>query len=451
MTPNILRSTRKLASRLLKCGNAEGAIEAWKELIQADPGDLESRINLVRTLADLGRRQDAKPHLDILFSATTNDIEHDRRMAVMLHRIGQEEDAVPYVRRVAEMEAGRTPGAIVTHRGERILFEQDGRVGNANYAFYRGERPGIAPNDRSFTRQNILTEYFAKGLMPERPFVDETTRIAAFGSCFAEHISAYLDSLGYHLATRRKTASYLARMGEGIVNSYAIRQQFEWAWERKQPEVALWRGYDGAMLGYDEEARLATRLIFDAADLFIITLGLSEVWYDEPTGEVFWSTVPAEHFDPTRHKFRVATFTENLENLRAIHALVQQYRPEAALVFTLSPIPLAATFRPIACTAADSASKAILRAALDEFGRTTPATERGPYYFPSYEIALRAFDYPYLDDRRHLRPEVLDLNMAVFERYYCKTGLTDEDLVARLGEARRQVAARRAAPDNKEA
>ena len=331
MTPDSLRSTRKLASRLLRSGDGEGAIEAWKEVIQGDPGDLESRINLARTLVELGRRQDAEPHLDILFSTTSDDIEHDRRMAVLLHRIGREEDAVPYVRRVAAASTTPASGVVVTHGGDRMLFEQDGKIRRASFSAYRGARPNLAPNDRSFTRPTILTDYFAKGLMPEHPFVDETTRIAAFGSCFAEHISAYLDNLGYHVATRRKTASYLSWMGEGIVNSYAIRQQFEWAWEQRQPQVPLWRGYDGAMLGYDEEARLATRLIFDAADLFIITLGLSEVWYDEPTGEVFWSTVPAEHFDPARHKFRVATFAENLENLRAIHALVQRYRPEAAV------------------------------------------------------------------------------------------------------------------------
>ena len=91
-----------------------------------------------------------------------------------------------------------------------------------------------------------------------------------------------------------------------MVNTYAIRQQFEWAWEGKVPEVSLWHGYDGQEFGYDEAIRLETKRIFDAAEVFIVTLGLSEVWYDEPTGHVFWRAVPKENFDPSRHKFRVA-------------------------------------------------------------------------------------------------------------------------------------------------
>jgi hypothetical protein len=84
---------------------------------------------------------------------------------------------------------------------------------------------------------------------------------------------------------------------------------------------------------------------------------------------------------------------------------------------------------------ADSASKAILRASLDELCRSQ-AMDRNLFYFPSYEIALRSFEHPYMEDRRHVHKHVLDLNMSVFERYYCKTGLTDEDLLQRHQTAR---------------
>ena len=43
----------------------------------------------------------------------------------------------------------------------------------------------------------------------------------------------------------------------------------------------------GAEAVYDQDIRDRTRAIFDRTDVFIITLGLSEVWSNKQTGEVF--------------------------------------------------------------------------------------------------------------------------------------------------------------------
>lgn len=323
----------------------------------------------------------------------------------------------------------------VTPNSKLMFFEQDGALEKATYTYYRGEHANFYPQDKSLEDERVIQNYFMQQLAPAAPFLGSGDCIVAFGSCFASHISEYLDRLDYNVATRRDRAAYISKMGDGIVNTYAIRQQFEWGWESKQPSVELWHGYNAKALGYDETVRVDTKQLFDSADAFIITLGLSEVWYDVPTGEVFWRAIPTEYFDAERHKFRVTSHQENLNNLTAIRSLIRKYRPDAAIVFTVSPIPLTATFRPIACTVADSASKAILRSALDEFCRTHAGDEK-MFYFPSYEISLRAFQHPYMEDRKHLHKHVLDLNMAVFERYFCKTGLTDAELFERFCHAR---------------
>ena len=295
-------------------------------------------------------------------------------------------------------------------------------------AYYRGEHARFHPRDEDRGRADFLHGFFVEGLAPPRPILDREASVVAFGSCFASHITRYLVALGFNVAAKKFKGSYVNTMGDGMVNTHAIRQQFEWAWLGRQPKVELWRGYDGAILGYTRQVRQDTRAMFDSADVFIITLGLSEVWYDEPTGEVFWRAVPREHLDPSRHKFRTVGFGENLENIRTIHRLIREHRPQAAIIFTLSPIPLVATFRPIPCTVADSASKSVLRAALDEFFQAAQPGDDNLFYFPSYEIALQAFEHPFRGDRRHVHRHVLDLNMAVFERYFCDTGLTDEQL-----------------------
>jgi hypothetical protein len=297
-------------------------------------------------------------------------------------------------------------------------------------SFFRGEHANFHPTDESLQQDGFVARYLAGNLMPARPFITKATNIVAFGSCFAANISKYLTARGYNVTTSRDDIAYVARMGDGIVNTFAIRQQFEWAWQNRSPQAALWHSYDADEMRYDEAVRLRTRALFDEADVFIITLGLSEVWYDEPTGEVFWRAVPVDRYDPARHKFRVTTAAENLANLHAIRALIRQHRPEATVVVTLSPIPLVATFRDIPCIVANSVSKAILRAAVDEFHRDCQAQNDRVFYFPSYEIVLNAFNHSFSEDRRHVYGHVLNFNMRVFERYFCDTGLTDAELNA---------------------
>ncbi|MFZ2872183.1 GSCFA domain-containing protein [Zavarzinia sp.] len=306
-----------------------------------------------------------------------------------------------------------------------------------NYTFYRGEGARFLPMRAGMAAPEGLALQVLEGWMPAEPFIDQDTTIVAFGSCFAGHIGRYLSNLGFDVATRKDDKAYVSKLGDGIVNVFAIRQQFEWAWEGLSPSVELWHGYKAEEFGYDEEVRVRTRELFDAADVFIITLGLSEIWYDEPTGEVFWRAVPYEKFDPARHKFRVASSAETLDNLRRIHDLIRKHRPEAVIVFTVSPIPLSATFRPVSCVTANAASKALLRAAIDELYRERHPADPKLFYYPAYEVVTQCFDRPFGDDFRHPLFHVLDVNMKAFERYFCRTGLTDDDLAAVFGEAKR--------------
>ncbi len=303
----------------------------------------------------------------------------------------------------------------------------DGVETKMSRSFHRGETTTFRPHAAGMRRPDALARNVLAGWMPPAPFIGTDSTIVAFGSCFASHISSYLNGLGFDVATSRRGKAYVSSMGDGIVNTYAVLQQFEWAWEGRVPPVPLWHGYNALEFGYDEEVRRDTRDLFDTADVFIITLGLSEIWYDEPTGEVFWRAVPSDAFDPSRHKFRVATVQENKDNIARIHDLIRKYRPEAAIILTLSPVPLSATFRSIGPFTADAVSKASLRAAVDEVLHERSHDPR-LFYFPSYEVVLGCFHHPFQDDLRHPHGHVLDLNMLAFERYFCCTGLEDADL-----------------------
>lgn len=309
---------------------------------------------------------------------------------------------------------------ITLETNERSIgFDVDGEKQSANYTWFRGDHCNFNPAQSNMRDETSVLRHVLHGWLPRKQHITPETKVTAFGSCFAQNISRWLASRNYSVLTKSGDSnSYVVRFGEGMVNTFVIRQQFEWAFEGTRYEEELWHDYSAESHGYDEEIRKETHGLFMETDIFILTLGLSEVWYDEKTGGVFWRAVPRDKYDSERHKFRVSTVAENKENLRVIYNLIRKHRPEARVIFTLSPIPLVATFRDASCITANSVSKAVLRAALDEFMREV-AEPDSLYYWPSYEIVLDVFSDRWAADRRHVKQPILDFIMTLFEQYWC--------------------------------
>lgn len=314
-----------------------------------------------------------------------------------------------------------------------ITFSTGKTRQSANHTWFRGEHCNFNPTLANMRSASSVEKWVVDGWQPEAKLIKPDTKVVAFGSCFAANITKWLASRNFSVLTKKEgsdSQSYVVRFGEGMVNTFVILQQFEWAFEGRQPEGDLWHGYDAQSFGYDEKVRQETRDLFDAADVFIITLGLSEIWYDEVTGGVFWRAVPQDKYDPSRHKFRVSTVAENKANILKIIALIKKHKPQARIIFTLSPIPLVATFRPNSCITSNSVSKAVLRAALDEALREAP-DRSSLYYWPSYEIVTDVFANRWRRDRRHVDPRILDFIMAVFMKVWCDGHVDDVPLETR--------------------
>ncbi len=310
------------------------------------------------------------------------------------------------------------PGA--SGKAKELNFQSTTKDSAEFRTWFRGEHTNFNPTRARLAATGAVEEFVLKGWVPPAPLISPATQITAFGSCFAANISNWLSKRHFRVLNKDESAkdAYVVTCGEGMVNSFVIRQQFEWAWEGRVFDQPLWHGYKAESYGYDPAIQAETKRIFDATDVFILTFGLSEVWYDEPTGNVFWRTIPKDAYDPARHKFRVSTVEENKDNLRAIYRLIRKHRPDAKVLFTLSPIPLIATFRPNSCLTSNSVSKAVLRVAIDEMVREV-ASEGVLHYWPSYELVTDVFQLPYRGDRRHVRDEVLDYIMTLFEHVWC--------------------------------
>ncbi|MEM9247214.1 MAG: GSCFA domain-containing protein [Pseudomonadota bacterium] len=303
-----------------------------------------------------------------------------------------------------------------------IIFNHDPDTTSAakHHTWYRGPHTNRAPNQAAMLVPSAVADHVVQGWGPGAPAIDRSTKITAFGSCFAANISRWLGQRNYRVSSNDEEAqrAYVVQIGEGMVNSFVIRQQFEWAWEGKTFDQPLWHGYTAEAFGYDAEVQRETRALFDRTEVFILTFGLSEVWYDAPSGEVFWRTIPKDAYDPERHRFRISSVEENRENIDAIYRLIRKHRPDAKVIMTLSPVPLIATFRDNSCITSNSVSKAVLRVAVDEVMRAHGG-DGHLFYWPSYEIVMDVFGGPFKADRRHLPRPVLDFIMIQFEDIWC--------------------------------
>ena len=286
--------------------------------------------------------------------------------------------------------------------------------------WYKGECCHKFPYNRPATVEDILY-----GWKPSQRLIFAETKVLAFGSCFAEYFVKFLAQHGYNRwqlpAERHSHADENLLLAQPIVfeNIFVIVQQFRWAFNEFTPGAKIWFTKDKLRFEATEERREKVRRGFEEGEVFVITLGLSEIWFDRIEGEPMWRTVPARFYDPERHVCRPATVAETLQCLYEFDGLVDRFLPGKRFIFTLSPIPLAATFRDQSAVTANQASKAILRAALDEFFRDGTLARKSRYhYFPSYEIVFHMFDHPFLPDNRHINAEVARAVLDIFSNLY---------------------------------
>ena len=87
--------------------------------------------------------------------------------------------------------------------------------------------------------------------------------------------------------------------------------------------------------------------LFESLDLFIFTLGLTEMWVHKESGTVY-PTAPGTlvgNFDENLFKFKNAQFNEILDDLNLFQKILKEIRGGKPFkcILTVSPVPLTAT------------------------------------------------------------------------------------------------------------
>lgn len=227
----------------------------------------------------------------------------------------------------------------------------------------------------------LINNYCLTGVKPKKQPLTKSANVTAIGSCFAAELRHFLGDAGL--------SSDSFWVPSGLNNTFALLDFFSWAITGDQTAkgYAYERDQAGSVVDWhpEHEFKIYKEAICKT-DCFIFTLGLSEVWEDLETGKVFWRGVPEHIFEDKRHRFRLSTSTENTHNILSIIKLIRSVNSKASIVFSLSPIPLKATFSGQSCIAADCVSKSVLRLAIHESLQSTSLTDPDVHYWPSFEI-----------------------------------------------------------------
>ncbi|TDM07975.1 MAG: GSCFA family protein [Ideonella sp. MAG2] len=264
-------------------------------------------------------------------------------------------------------------------------------------------------------------------------------KVFCIGSCFAREIEEALQRRGLDVLSLRREfprSANRAVTDRNMFNKYnvgTILNELRWAlsepgtYRHEQvlmsaPGDLLVQDFQLKGQAYAEEWGLAVafREAFNRffatiaqADVVVLTLGLSEAWYDRHT-QLYLNAAPTEHMVsvfPGRFELHVLDVASTSAMLDEIDAILKAHlQPGFKLLLTVSPVPLAATFRDQDVLVANSYSKSVLRACVDAFVHQRPHA----YYFPSYEFVT--LSHPDLvwrgDDFRHVDPQFVDYLMA---------------------------------------
>jgi len=288
----------------------------------------------------------------------------------------------------------------------------------------------------------------------EMPFrIEPGDKVATAGSCFAQHIGARLQAGGMNLlvtesahpmlsAETARAFSYglfSARFGN-IYTARQLLQLLRRALGQFTPAEEPWRDGDGRWFDpfrptvqpggfatrreYDVDQiqhLAAVRRMFEAADILVFTLGLTECWVSREDGAAFPTCpgVAAGRFDPQRYAFCNFGADEVTADLRTFLAELRAINPAVRVILTVSPVPLAATAEPRHVWTSTTWSKAVLRVAAEAVVDGDRVA-----YFPSYEVVTSpAARGAYFDaDLRSVTADGVDHVMRLFFQHAVASG-----------------------------
>ncbi len=299
------------------------------------------------------------------------------------------------------------------------------------------------------TLERSKTAHWPSRQMPDRLYpiatplvqtsfqIQPDEKVFCIGSCFAREIGEALQRLNFNVLSifqELRQSPLRKRSDDNLYNKYSVASIYNelyWAFhpdsydhDKVFIETGDKRLQDYQLTGsnYADEPHVAQQFRLEynkafqsvkEADVLVLTLGLSEVWFDTHTNLYLNRAVSRAMLNlyPNRFQVHVFDYGQTAKTLEDIYALLQAHlKPDFRLLVTVSPIPLFATFRQQDILVANAYSKAVLRTVIDHF----LVNKTNVNYFPSYEFIT--LSNPALiwneDDFRHVNRAFIDYIMG---------------------------------------
>jgi hypothetical protein len=141
------------------------------------------------------------------------------------------------------------------------------------------------------------------------------------------------------------------------------------------------------------------------SDYIIITLGLTECWFDNET-KYYLNGIPPSYLlqqDSRRYEFRVLDVKTISTMLEVAISMLLENNPNLKIILTVSPVPLSATFTKKDSILSNSLSKSVLRISAESVVNNFSAVD----YFPSYEIVNSMGSVAFMKDNIHVKDHIV--------------------------------------------
>ena len=284
--------------------------------------------------------------------------------------------------------------------------------------------------------------------------IEPNSSIFTVGSCFARTVESFLISAGFKVPMREifLNPAFVNLQAE-LINNYStpsIYNEFNWAlndedhFDQKLHFFEIENGlFIDLHLGMtlkpqpisllEERRRIvrqAYRRVLDCQTI-ILTLGLSEVWFDSLAG-CYLNHMPARaalDLAPDRFRLQVLSYDEVREYIfKTLDLLYERCPEKPRIILTVSPVPLTATFRPIDVAVANSYTKSVLRTVAEE----AISKYEGISYYPGYEsVLLSNRDRTWMSDQVHVTNDVIAVQVVrMLQAYAPHVKITDYESLA---------------------
>lgn len=272
-------------------------------------------------------------------------------------------------------------------------------------------------------------DFFTKIDIPAADFkIDYTSRLAFFGSCFADNISAQFAERKFHVLVNPFGTVYNPVSLAGQIKAIADGKIFgeEDVFQDTRCD-GLWHCWDahGSLSGATKEECIAklnaaakqAREFLQKADSVFITLGSAFVYYLKDSGKPVSN---CHRQDPNLFTRRMISVDEATEAIRGIATSIRHLNQNVHIVFTVSPI------RHLGDGAhGNNLSKATVLLAIEkaikEIAASPSARNDIAAYLPSYEIVMDELrDYRfYAEDMIHLSKTAEEYIFERMTETYC--------------------------------